>query len=105
MAKMKVTDREGKLHEIEGRTGLKVMETLREFDYGVTAICGGLCSCATCHVFVDPSWMARLPAPQSDEKELLVELQHYDAARSRLSCQIEFGDGLDGLELAIAPDE
>ncbi|HVN42128.1 MAG TPA: hypothetical protein VMT50_05040 [Steroidobacteraceae bacterium] len=105
MAKMRVTDREGKIHEVEGRTGVKVMETLRDYDYGVTAICGGLCSCATCHIFVEPSWMGRVPAPQNDEKELLVELQHYDAARSRLSCQLDFSDGLDGLELTIAPDE
>jgi len=105
MAKMMVTDRDGILHEVEGRDGLKLMETLREFDYGVTAICGGLCSCATCHVFVEPEWMSRLPAPQGDEKELLVELQHYDAVRSRLSCQVEFTDALDGLPLQIAPDE
>jgi len=105
MAKMMVTDRDGHLHEVEGREGLKLMETLREFDYGVTAICGGLCSCATCHIFIEPEWMSRLPPPQSDEKELLIELQHYDAARSRLSCQVEFTDALDGLPLEVAPDE
>jgi ferredoxin, 2Fe-2S len=105
MAKMRVTDRGGAIHEVEGRAGLKIMETLREFDYGVTAICGGLCSCATCHILVDQQWMSRLPAPQGDEKELLVELQHYDAARSRLSCQVEFTEALDGLALTIAEDE
>jgi 2Fe-2S ferredoxin len=105
MAKMVVTDREGNVHEIEGRPGLKLMETLREFDWGVTAICGGLCSCATCHIFVTPAWGERLPAPQGDEKELLVELQNYEAGTSRLSCQVEFTDSLDGLELKIAPDE
>jgi 2Fe-2S ferredoxin len=105
MAKMVVTDRDGNVHEVEGRVGVKLMETLREFDYGVTAICGGLCSCATCHIFVKPEWLARLPAPQSDEKELLVELQNYDAPTSRLSCQVDFTEALDGLELRIAPDE
>jgi 2Fe-2S ferredoxin len=105
MAKMVVTDRDGNVHVVEGRVGVKLMETLREFDYGVTAICGGLCSCATCHVFVKPEWMGRLPAPQGDEKELLVELQNYDAPRSRLSCQVDFTEALDGLELRIAPDE
>jgi 2Fe-2S ferredoxin len=102
---MLVTDRDGHVHEVEGRTGLKIMETLREFDYGVTAICGGLCSCATCHILIEPHWLDRLPAPQSDEKELLVELQHYDPARSRLSCQVEFTDALDGLPLTVAADE
>jgi ferredoxin len=43
--------------------------------------------------------------PQSDEKELLVELQHYEPERSRLSCQVDFTDSLDGLELTIAEDE
>jgi len=105
MAKMVVTDRDGNVHEVEGRVGVKLMETLREFDYGVTAICGGLCSCATCHVFVKPEWMAKLPTPQGDEKELLVELQNYDAPTSRLSCQVDFTAALDGLELRIAPDE
>jgi len=105
MARMKVTDRDGLVHEVEGRAGLKLMETLREFDYGVTAICGGLCSCATCHILVEPEWMSRLPGPQSDEKELLVELQHYDPSRSRLSCQVEFSEALDGMPLTVAPDE
>jgi ferredoxin, 2Fe-2S len=105
MAKMVVTDRDGNVHEVEGRVGVKLMETLREFDYGVTAICGGLCSCATCHIFVKPEWIPKLPAPQGDEKELLVELQNYDAPTSRLSCQVDFTAALDGLELRIAPDE
>jgi 2Fe-2S ferredoxin len=105
MAKMLVTDREGELHEVEGSLGVKLMETLREYDYGVTAICGGLCSCATCHIFVDTDWMPRLPPPQGDEKELLVELVHYDPERSRLSCQVDFTEGLDGLQLTVAPDE
>lgn len=105
MATMRVTDQGGQFHEVEGRTGLKIMETLREYDYGVTAICGGLCSCATCHILVDPEWLSRLPPPQSDEKDLLVELQHYDPARSRLSCQVDFTDALDGLPLTVAPEE
>ena len=102
---MVVTDRDGNVHQVEGRVGVKLMETLREFDYGVTAICGGLCSCATCHIFIKPEWMPKLPTPQGDEKELLVELEHYDAPASRLSCQVDFTEALDGLELKIAPDE
>jgi len=80
------------------------MENLRELEYGVAAICGGMCSCATCHVYVDPEWAEKLPAPMSDERELLMELAHYDA-RSRLSCQIEFTPELSGLRVTIAPDE
>lgn len=105
MAKMVVTDRDGNVHEVEGRVGVKFMETLREYDWGVTAICGGLCSCATCHILIEPEWHDRLPAPQSDEKDLLLELGHYDAGRSRLSCQVDFTDSLDGVRMTIATDE
>src|ERR1700755_3326050 len=105
MALLRVVDRDGVEHEVDAKTGLKVMETLRELDYGVAAICGGMCSCATCHVFVDPAWTDRLPAPMSDGGELLPELSHYDPERSRLSCQVEFTEGLAGLKVTIAPDE
>jgi len=101
---MRVVDRDGREHEIEARTGLKVMENLRELDYGVAAICGGMCSCATCHVYVDAAWVERLPAAMSDERELLSELAHA-TDNSRLSCQIEFTPALAGLRVTIAPDE
>ena len=104
MARMIVVDRDGKEHEIEAKPGLKVMEILRELDYGVAAICGGLCSCATCHVYVDPAWTGRLPKPQSDELELLNELADFRADTSRLSCQVEFTEALSGIKVAIAPD-
>jgi 2Fe-2S ferredoxin len=104
MARMIVVDRDGKEHEIEAKAGLKVMEILRELDYGVAAICGGLCSCATCHVFVDEAWVNRLPKPQSDEGELLKELSDYKEGTSRLSCQVDFTEALNGLKVTIAPD-
>ncbi len=104
MALLRVVDRDGIEHEVDAKTGLKVMETLRELDYGVAAICGGMCSCATCHVYVDPQWQDRLPAAMSDERELLSELAHHQP-NSRLSCQIEFTGELAGLRVTIAPDE
>jgi 2Fe-2S ferredoxin len=104
MARMIVVDRDGKDHEIEARTGQKIMEILRELDYGVAAICGGLCSCATCHVYVDGAWEGRLPKPQSDELELLKELQDFRDGSSRLSCQVDFTDEISGIKVAIAPD-
>jgi 2Fe-2S ferredoxin len=104
MALLRVVDRDGVEHEVDAKPGLKVMETLRELDYGVAAICGGMCSCATCHVYVDPEWTAKLPEPMSDERELLTELSHHQNT-SRLSCQLEFTDALAGLRITIAPDE
>lgn len=81
------------------------METLREQDFGVAAICGGMCSCATCHVWISPDWVAKLPPVHGDEMELIAELDSYKANESRLSCQIPFTAALDGLRLTIAPDE
>ena len=104
MTLMRVVDRDGIEHEVEAKTGLKVMENLRELDYGVAAICGGMCSCATCHIYIDPEWESRLPAPMSDERELLVELAHHQS-NSRLSCQVEVTPSLEGLRVTIAPDE
>ena len=101
---MTVVDRDGTEHVIDAKPGLKLMEILRELDYGVAAVCGGLCSCASCHVYVDPAWVDRLPKKQSDEQDLLTELSDYRPEVSRLSCQVDFTEALDGLKVSIAPD-
>jgi 2Fe-2S ferredoxin len=104
MTKMIVIDRAGSEHTLDAEAGQTVMEILRDQDLDVAAICGGCCSCATCHVYVDPEWMDKLPPRQGDEAELVQELEgHQD--NSRLSCQIEFTADLDGLKVTIAPDE
>ncbi len=105
MSEIIVTDRDGGEHRVQARSGVSLMETLREFDYGVAAICGGMCSCATCHVYVAAPWLAQLPPMQGDEKEILQELESYRPQGSRLSCQIPFEESLAGLELEIAPEE
>jgi 2Fe-2S ferredoxin len=105
MPTIHVTDIYGRQHTIEGTVGWKLMEILREYDFGVAASCGGFCSCATCHVYVDPEWIARLPDRQSDEADLLSILTTYDPATSRLSCQVEFTPALDGIRLRVAPEE
>jgi ferredoxin, 2Fe-2S len=104
MALLQVVDRDGVSHEVECKPGLKVMEVLRELDYGVAAICGGMCSCATCHIYVDDAWAQKLPPPQSDERDLISELSH-QKANSRLSCQVEMTQALSGLKVTIAEDE
>jgi 2Fe-2S ferredoxin len=104
MAKIIVTDREGVTRTIEGKTGLSVMENLRDNDFPIAAICGGCCSCATCHVYVDDSWFVKLPERYDDEGELLEGSGHM-RPNSRLSCQIEFTDELDGLMVTIAPED
>ena len=102
--KISVTDRDGISHETDGEEGLKLMEALCQLDYGVAAICGGMCSCGTCHVYVADEWQNKLSPMEPDEDELLDGLE-YRAAASRLSCQIELHSGLDGIAVTIAPEE
>lgn len=105
MPTIHVTDIYGQQHTIEGTFGMRLMEILREYDFGVIASCGGYCSCATCHVYVDPAWVERLPDRHSDESDLLSMLTTYEKATSRLSCQVEFTPALDGIRLTVAPEE
>ncbi len=81
------------------------MENIRDLGNNVDAICGGLCSCATCHVFVGSTWAAKLPPRSGEEAELLGDLSSFDAERSRLSCQLTMSDELDGLALTVASEE
>lgn len=105
MPKLIVIDREGKERVIEGEAGLSVMEVIR--DAGVDelqALCGGSCSCATCHVFVDPALADQLPPISEDESDLLNSSDCRNET-SRLSCQLSFSDALDGLKVTIAPED
>lgn len=105
MPRLIVTTREGEERELEGEAGLSVMEVIR--DGGIDellALCGGCCSCATCHVHVDPAFLDRLPPVGMDEDDLLDATTGRDAT-SRLSCQIGFGPALDGLRVTIAKED
>ena len=102
MTLLRVVDRDGTEHEVDARTGLTVMENLRDLDYGVAAVCGGMCACATCHVYVDAAWLDRIPAASHDEEDLLYTAPDRQA-NSRLSCQILLNEQLDGLKLTLAP--
>jgi 2Fe-2S ferredoxin len=100
-----VTTREGEEREIDGEVGLSVMEVIR--DAGIDellALCGGCCSCATCHVHVDPAFVALLPKMSPDEDDLLDSTADRDAT-SRLSCQVPFTAALDGLRVTIAAED
>ncbi|NBB78976.1 MAG: 2Fe-2S iron-sulfur cluster binding domain-containing protein [Verrucomicrobia bacterium] len=69
---------------------------------GIDGDCGGVCSCSTCHVHVAPEWVERVGPPNETEADTL-EFDERTTARSRLSCQIELNDELDGLVVEI-PD-
>jgi 2Fe-2S ferredoxin len=100
-----VTNRDGVEIAIDGQAGLTVMEVIRAADvHELLALCGGCCSCGTCHVYVDPSIVDRLAPVGQSERDLLDSLDHCRPT-SRLSCQILLGDALSGLKLTIAPGE
>jgi 2Fe-2S ferredoxin len=102
--RLTVIDQNDNEHEIETAATGSLMEALRELEYGVAAICGGMCSCATCHVYVAPEWAGQVAEQHSDERDLIAELQHRRET-SRLSCQIRLDAGLDGLRVTLAPEE
>src|SRR5690242_6763525 len=105
MPKVIVTTREGEVREVEGETGLSLMEVMRDNGIDeILALCGGCCSCATCHVHVDPEFAAKLPPMSEDENDLLDSSSDRDAD-SRLSCQIPFSDALDGIRVRIAVED
>ena len=105
MPKLIVVTREGEEREIMGEAGLSVMEVIRDNGIDeILALCGGCCSCATCHVHVDPEFAPKLKPMSEDENDLLESTSDRDEF-SRLSCQIEFGDALDGLKVTIAEED
>ena len=105
MPKLIVVTREGEEREIMGEAGLSVMEVIRDAGIDeILALCGGCCSCATCHVHVDPEFAAKLPAMSEDENDLLESSSERDE-NSRLSCQIDMTDALDGLKVRIAAED
>lgn len=105
MPTITVVDRAGSSKPVEAEAGLSLMEIIRDDGFDeLLALCGGCCSCATCHVHVDPAFVDRLPAMSADENDLLDSSGHRDAT-SRLSCQIQISDALDGMTVTIAKED
>lgn len=105
MPSLTVVDREGTAHSLEAEAGLSLMEVIRDNGLDeLLALCGGCCSCATCHVHVDPAFAGKLPSMSDDENDLLDSSENRDE-NSRLSCQIRFDDALDGIRVTIARED
>jgi 2Fe-2S ferredoxin len=98
MAKITYVEWGGKQHVVEVPNGLTVMEGARDNGIpGIEADCGGACACSTCHVYVAPEWVDRLPHKEAMEEDMLDFAYQPDPARSRLTCQLKVSDALDGL--------
>jgi 2Fe-2S ferredoxin len=105
MAKLVVITREGSEKSIEVSPGHSVMELVRDGGFDeLLALCGGCCSCATCHVYVDEEFAGLLPPMSADENDLLDGTLHR-TERSRLSCQLPFAEALSGMRVTIAPED
>lgn len=97
MPKITFIEHEGTEHLVEAAAGISLMAVAAEHGVpGILADCGGYCSCATCHVYIDNAWGEKLPEP-SDEENQMVEYAFDANDSSRLSCQIQVSEELDGL--------
>jgi 2Fe-2S ferredoxin len=103
LPKLIFVNSEGTEKSVEAENGLSVMEIARDNDLDIEGTCGGSISCCTCHVIIDKDWFSIVGGPNPDEEDMLdlaVGLQ----PTSRLSCQIEVTNELDGLRMTI-PEE
>jgi 2Fe-2S ferredoxin len=101
--KLYVTDLDGKEHDVEGTPNWTVMEIIRDADLPMRAECGGSMACATCHVYIDPDWMAKT-GPAGDEERDTLDGGFEIEPNSRLACQIVMKPELDGLKLTLTHD-
>ena len=105
MAVINVIDREGNESVVESDTGYTLKDILIENNFDIAAICGGVCSCATCHVHIGGNWIDKIPARSTDEQVLVEESESYIPDQSRLGCQVEFTSKLDGVTVTLAPED
>ena len=103
MAKITFIQPDGSEQVVTGEAGMTVMETAKKnLVAGIEAECGGACSCATCHVYVDDTWREKVGPPSEMEEDML-DFAFELKPNSRLSCQIQVSDELDGLEVTVPP--
>jgi 2Fe-2S ferredoxin len=105
MPKIIFLDDAGGRRECDVKVGYSVMEGALENDIpGIVAECGGACACATCHAYVDAEWLDKL-ASMDDMEDAMLDAAYERADNSRLTCQIEVTEELDGLVLTPAENE
>jgi 2Fe-2S ferredoxin len=101
MAKITYIENNGKNHTVEVSNGLSVMEgAIQNNIPGIDADCGGGMACATCHVYVKEKWFNKLP-PKNEGEDDMIDQAYEPSSNSRLSCQIQVSDNLNGLEVYL----
>jgi ferredoxin, 2Fe-2S len=105
MPNITVVNQSGEASSVAAPTGRTLMEVIRDNGFDeLLALCGGCCSCATCHVHIDPAFMDKLPKMSEDENDLLDSSDHRNEY-SCLSCQVPVTEALEGLTVTIAQED
>ena len=105
MPRLTIVTRDGAELNVIVEDGQSLMDAIHSAGVKeVLAICGGMCSCSTCHVYIDPAFAGRVPAMLEEEEDMLTS-SDYRTEDSRLSCQIPVTEALDGMRVIIAPKE
>jgi len=105
MPQIIVVNHSGEEKSVEASEGRTLMEVIRDNGFDeLLALCGGCCSCATCHVHIDPAYVDKLPPMSEDENDLLDSSGHRNEF-SRLSCQVQVTGVLEGCKVTIAPED
>ncbi len=103
MPQVTFIEHNGKSHSVAATVGLSLMRAAIDNNVpGIDADCGGSCACATCHVYITPAWQGKL-GEQSKMEEDMLDFAAATMPNSRLACQIEITDALDGLVVTM-PD-
>ena len=101
MGRVTYIESNGEQHQVNLENGQSIMQgALDNLIEGILGECGGCCSCATCHCYVDDAWLEKVGAPDDMEKDMLDSVVDPKSS-SRLSCQIQMSDGLDGLVVRL----
>lgn len=101
MAKITFITKAGDQIATEGNTGSVMELAVANNVKGIDADCGGVCSCATCHVHIDPAYMEKIE-PQSEIEKDMLEFDDNTNQYSRLTCQIPINEKLDGMTVNVA---
>lgn len=105
MPKITYVTTDGERHELEVENGYSVMEGAINNDIdGIVAECGGACACATCHAYIDEKWLEKLPE-MDDMEDSMLDAAFERKANSRLTCQLEVSDALDGLVVYVGEND
>lgn len=105
MPKIVYHDSNGNVHEVNVPSGTTIMEGALDNDIsGIVAECGGACACATCHAYIADAWLPKLK-PIEDMEDAMLDSARDRRANSRLTCQIEMTEQLDGIEVTVANNE